>query len=116
MLEITETKLGQALVLGVKGRLDVGTSKILEDKLLQVMAAGETRVVLDCSELDYISSSGLQVLLLAAIRAKDSNRRMVLSSLRPQVKKVFDYAGFTEVFQIYGSQEEAINSFPAHAS
>jgi anti-anti-sigma factor len=67
----------------------------------------ETKLVLDLSELDYISSSGLQVLLLAAIRAKDSNRSIVLASMKPQVKQVLDYAGFAGVFQIAESVKKA---------
>lgn len=109
-MKITEARHGHVLVLGVKGRLDVGTSKILEEKLLSVMGSGETHLVIDLSELDYISSTGLQVLLLAAIRAKDSNRKMILSSLQHQVREVFDYAGFSSIFQIYPTQEEALDS------
>jgi anti-anti-sigma factor len=107
-MEITEEKHEDIAVLGVKGRLDVSSSKLLEERLLAVTGAGTNRIVVDCSELSYISSSGLQVLLLAAIRAKDARGKIVLCSLQDQIKQVLDVAGFSAIFSIYSSRDEAL--------
>jgi len=58
--------------------------------------------------LDFISSSGLRVLLTAGKQLKSVNGKMVLCSLKDHVKEVFDVAGFTMLFNMFSSQEEAI--------
>jgi anti-anti-sigma factor len=111
MLEVTHEKLGGIVAVRIKGRLDVGSAKRLEDHLQALMNEGENRLVVDFSELDYISSSGLHVLLLAAIRAKDARGGVALCGMRDHIRAVFDIAGFSHVFPIYGSQDEALGGF-----
>ena len=65
-MEITEAKKGQGVILGLNGRLDSSNSNGLEQKIRQLIDRGERYLVLDCSQLSYISSSGLRVLLMAA--------------------------------------------------
>jgi anti-anti-sigma factor len=111
MLEITEHKRGDVVILGLRGKLDSSTSVRLEEKLLALIDGGVKQLIVDFSQLDYISSSGLRVLLIAAKRLKSADRKIVLSSMKDQIKEVFDIAGFSSIFPIFHSQEEAINSF-----
>jgi len=110
-MEIREDKRGDIVIVGLKGRLDASTSNRLEERLLALIDGGEKRFVIDFSQLDYISSSGLRVLLMAAKRLRDANGKIVLSSLKDHIKEVFDIAGFSSIFPIFHSQEEAINGF-----
>ena len=109
-MEITEERRADVLILRVIGKLDAATSKALEDKILPVIAAGQERLVVELSQLEYISSAGLRVFILAAKRMEESKGKMILSSLKDSVKQVFDIAGFSSFLCLAGSTEEAIKS------
>jgi anti-sigma B factor antagonist len=108
-MEITSTQEGGILVMAVTGRLDALTSKELETLLLAPIEQGARQVVIDFAEMDYISSAGLRVLLLAARKLSDAGGKIALCGLKPAIKTVFDIAGFSTIFPIYGSQPEARN-------
>jgi anti-anti-sigma factor len=110
-MDITEEKHGDVMLLGIKGRLDASTASRLEEKLLASIDRGERRLVLDCSQLAYISSAGLRVLLVAVKRLSSSNGKIVLYALKDQIKEVFDIAGFSPLFPSFATQEEALRSF-----
>jgi anti-sigma B factor antagonist len=97
--------------VGLKGRLDANTSPGLEERLVGLIDSGEKRFVVEFTELDYISSAGLRVLLMAAKRLKNLNGRIVLASLKDHIKEVFDIAGFSSVLTIYASEKDAKASF-----
>lgn len=109
-MEIKEVKKNQVMVLVVEGRLDSSTSGTLEKKLITMIEAGEKNLVFDFAGMDYISSAGLRVLLMAAKKTGKLGGKVVLASLNPNVKEVFDIAGFTNIFTIFGSQEEAVKA------
>lgn len=108
---ITEERKDKVLVLAVEGRLDSSTSAQLEKKLLAVMDSGETYLILDFASMDYISSAGLRVLLMAAKRIGKAEGKLVLAALSANVKEVFDITGFTDIFIIAESREEAFKAF-----
>lgn len=110
-MNIKEAKMEKATVLMIEGRLDSRTSGILEKKFLAMLEAGEKNFVVDFANMDYISSAGLRVLLMVTKKTKISGGKIVLSALSPNVKEVFDIAGFTSIFNISASQEEAIQAF-----
>lgn len=109
-MEITEERRENILILRVIGRLDASTSKTMEERLLSIIDSGEGRLVIELSQLDYISSAGLRVFLLAAKRMGNTNGRMILCSLKGVVKQVFDIAGFSSFLTLAGSTEEAIKN------
>ena len=109
-MEISEEQKGGVLTLGLSGKLDATSSKAFEDRILAVIDAGARQLVVDLSRLDYVSSSGLRVFLLAAKRLKSANGKIVLCSLKDPVREVFDIAGFSSIFSVYGSHEEALKN------
>lgn len=109
-MEINQEKQDSINIVSLKGRLDAGTSGQLEETLNALVEAGEPKVLVDCRELDYISSAGLRVLLAAAKQFKKLNGSIALSSLNPNVKQVFEISGFTSIFPIYGTREEAVDA------
>ncbi len=110
-MNITEHKKGGIVILSLNGRLDSNTSAELESKILGIIDDGEKRIIVDCLNLDYISSRGLRVFLLGAKKLKNVGGEVVLTSLKDQIKEVFDCTGFTSIFKIFNSNEEAINTF-----
>jgi len=110
-VNIKEIKKEKAIVLMIEGRLDSSSSGMLEKKILSLLETGEKNFLVDFSGMDYISSAGLRVLLMAAKKTKPAGGKVVLSALTDNVKEVFDIAGFISVFPIFATQEEAIQSF-----
>jgi len=106
--EITEHRESGIVVLSVTGRLDSSNAGTLEHKMLGLIDGGESRFVVDCAALDYISSAGLRVLLIAAKRLAATAGVIVLSGLTEQIKEVFDIVGFASIFKIYRTPTDAL--------
>ena len=68
-------------------------------------------MVAELSVVEYISSSGLRVMLSSLKKLNQLDGTLKLSSLQPYVLEVFEIAGFTQLFEIYDSAEEAVDSF-----
>ena len=107
-MDIREDRKADAVILALSGKLDATTAKTFEDKILGVINSGAQRLVLDLSQLEYVSSSGLRVFLLAAKRLQATDGKIVLCGLQDNVRQVFDLAGFSSFLSTYGSRDEAI--------
>lgn len=79
-------------VVRLRGELDVATAPDLERTLLKPRPAGE-RVVLDLSELRFMDSTGLSVLLRAEVAAREGNWQIVLRAVPPNIRRLFEIAG-----------------------
>ncbi len=113
-MNITITRIDSppCTVLAVEGQL-VGAAPVeLEKALQQVIADGETRLVLDLAGAPGMASSGLRVIISAAkrVRAVPSGD-LRLSRPTQQMLDVLDLAGLLRVFKVYSSQQEAVASF-----
>ncbi len=107
-MEITDSKRNGIAVLTVAGRVDASNAGVLEEKLLARIAAGEKVLVVDCAQLDYISSAGLRALLVAAKRLMPSGGKVALAALKEHIKEVFDIAGFSSIFSVHRTTDEAV--------
>jgi anti-sigma B factor antagonist len=107
-MDIGEERKADVLILVVSGRLDTATARTFEDRLLTRIDSGERRLVIDLRQLEYVSSSGLRVFLLAAKRL-GAEGRIAVCSLNGHVRRVFDLVGFSSLVDIYGTREEAID-------
>jgi anti-anti-sigma factor len=99
---------GEVAVVAPEGRIDTNTSGELERMLFGHLGAGETRVLVDLSGVEYISSAGLRVLLKAAKTVREKGGRLVLCSLGQSVREVFDLAGLRPIFAIEDSRDLAL--------
>ena len=106
-MELSIEKQGNINVVEVKGRLDTSNYMEFDNKLQELMTPGSFTLV-DCTELDYVSSSGLRVLLQVARQLEERSGRIVLCSVQEPVRRIFEIAGFASLFHIYGSSQEAI--------
>jgi anti-anti-sigma factor len=107
-VDVREDTVDDVLVLEVKGRLDSGSAPVLGAKLTDALGAPGRRLVLDLRQLEYISSAGFRILLLAARRAEEMDSRFVLSSVAGKVRQLFDLGGFLDLFPISASREDGI--------
>jgi anti-sigma B factor antagonist len=106
-MDLSGSVTGNRAVITVTGRVDAATCPGLEDAVHRYISQGCTGLVFDFSGLDYISSAGLRVLLSARKQLVPLNGTVVLVGLRPFVREVFDMTGFSKIFPIYQTLEEA---------
>ena len=101
-LKISMTKDGAEYTFLLEGRLDTLTSPELESKINEVVDDAK-KLTLDLAKLEYISSAGLRVLLGAAQDIEDKGE-VIIRSLTPSVREVFELTGFSDLFIIESSE------------
>ena len=101
---------GDVRVLAPQGRIDSTTSSTLETAALNIINDGASRIVVDLGAVDYISSAGLRVVLLAGKKAKAAGGGLVLAGLQPTIRDVFEISGFLRLFEVKDTRAEAINA------
>jgi anti-anti-sigma factor len=110
MMEVTERKRDSVMIVGIEGRVDAITASTLESKIGDIVAR-EKLLLLDCSGLEYMSSSGLRVLLLLVKKLKSLGGKIVLFAVQESVKEVFDISGFSKLFTICDTEDEGLKEF-----
>ena len=110
-MEITERKAENCTVVGIDGRLDTTNYSVLEKKLMALIDDGDIRLLVNLSKMDYVSSSGLRILLMALKRITMAKGKFALCSLQENIKEIFEISGFTNIFEIYGNEEAGLKAF-----
>lgn len=109
-MNIGEEQRGDVILLAPEGRLDSNTAPALETRLMERIKNGGTRLVVDFSQLDYISSAGLRVLLMAAKRLKAAKGSLALCSMKEHIYKVFKISGFLPILTVVDDTDAAISA------
>jgi len=110
-MQIVQERYGNALVLGLSGRIDNSTNGELKSALdphIPGCRSGGDRLILDFANVDYISSVGLRVLMLAAKQIREQGGAIVVAALQPVVREIFEISRFNLVFQCFGSVRDAL--------
>lgn len=108
-MKITKDEINGFSVLKVEGRVDATNFMEMETEVIRLFDEGKTSIIIDCSGLVYISSSGLRVFLIAQKKAMAKNGKLFLCCMQPLIKEIFDISGFTTIFRIYGTLEETLS-------
>jgi anti-anti-sigma factor len=98
-------------IMEIEGRIDAHTAPDVEKELLVLQEKKVAKIIVDFSEVKYISSGGLRVFLTALKWTRASSGDLKLVKLVPNVEKIFKLAGFTKIFNIMHDIESALNSF-----
>jgi anti-sigma B factor antagonist len=110
-MELSEKIIQNVGVLTVSGQIDASSAPEMEKALHSLVEAQHGKVVVDLAKVDYVSSAGLRVLLAGIKQARGLGGDLRVAGLQPQVKEVFDIAGFTPLFKIHADATAAVNSF-----
>lgn len=111
-MQIAEARVDGIVAVAPAGRIDTTTAPLLEQHLFRLLAAGERRIVVDFSAVDYISSAGLRVMLVLARRVRDINGQLELCAMGDAVRQVFQLAGFLPLFVVRDSRAAALQQIP----
>ena len=110
-----ETYLGEAdeqvIVIVADGGLNSGTAEQIEKVVQQAVDCGMKGVIVDCSKLDIISSTGLGRLLMLHQRIKAQGGEVKLAGLRGMLVQVLQLSRLDKVFEIYPDVSQARLAF-----
>ena len=98
-MEIKKVKDGENVFLTLEGRLDTLTAPMLQEALSEWMPVASA-IEMDFLKVEYVSSAGLRVLLLAEKNMKLSGKSMTLKNVSSEVMEVFDITGFSGILDI----------------
>lgn len=102
-MEITQRKVGDAIVLSLKGRLD----QLAAPKINVPLSTGNLYIVLDMEGVDYVASSGISLLLSMTRRAREKNGDVVLACVQRQIATVITSMRLDKVFDVFTDIESA---------
>jgi anti-sigma B factor antagonist len=97
-MKLTKTQEGSKLTVAVSGNLDTQTAPELQGELKTALT-GITSLILDFTDLDYISSAGLRV-VRGASKVMNRQGDMLVRGCNPEVKEVFEITGFADVINV----------------
>jgi len=110
-MELIERKTEKCMIIGIKGRLDTINYSILEKRLTELLDQNIDRILINCAQMDYVSSSGLRILLMALKRITMVKGKFVLCNLQENIREIFEISGFTTIFEIHPNEEDALRVF-----
>ena len=111
-MEITNQEFKHCDLFKVKGRVDSATAPDFSKALEKANKDGRYKLVIDMSELEYMSSAGFRALLAAQRNCKHYNRgELVLVSVPERIREALELAGFTELFKTFNDTVAAVGSF-----
>lgn len=111
MTNIQEVVKGDVVVLHVKGKLDTILSPQVEKKGIQLMNAGQMKLILDISDVSYVNSAGLRMLLSLKKQMKSAGGKFIVCNLRPEVMEIMKICGFDHVLEFAKNEEDALRQF-----
>jgi anti-anti-sigma factor len=109
-MHITEHVSNGVAILSINGRIDAASADQFQQKLLATIGDRPVRLVLDFAQVEYISSSGLRVLIVAAKRVTAVRGKMLFCGMGGLVREVFELAGFTALAPFFLDRDAALAS------
>ncbi|MDR2158006.1 MAG: STAS domain-containing protein [Holosporaceae bacterium] len=97
-------------ILTPVGKIDTSTAKAFEDGIMNAVEANN-KIAIRFSEIDYISSAGLRVVLMAGKKLSASKGALALINMPEKIFSVFKMSGFDKILKIYPSFEESKSFF-----
>lgn len=111
-MEIAKQEFKHCDMLKVKGRVDSATAPQFTKALEAITKAGRFKIVIDMTDLEYMSSAGFRALLAAQRVCKRYNRgEVVLANTPMRIREALELAGFTELFKTFDDTLKAVGHF-----
>ena len=98
-------------ILHIKGYLDAHTAPELENGLQTLVDEGRYKIIVNFSELSYISSAGLGVFMGFIEDVKENDGDIKLTNMTPKIYRVFDLLGFPTLYEIFDDEQKAIDKY-----
>ncbi len=111
--------LARTTIVIPEGRLDFSAAADFQAQVEQALAGAgppPAALIIECAGLEYISSAGLRVFLLAARSAQRSGLSFSVCALRQSVHEVFDLSGFSRVMAVHPDRSSALAQHPGNSA
>ncbi|HPI38138.1 MAG TPA: STAS domain-containing protein [Ignavibacteriaceae bacterium] len=107
-MTITEKEVNGISVIQIEGKLDINTFDILENKLNGLLEKGIKKLLVDCTGLTFISSTGLRILIMAQKKLSAVGGVIGLFGLNETTRKIFDITVYDKLFPIFNDEASAV--------
>ena len=98
VIEIKERDGGMTAIFN--GRLDTPAAVKAQQEIGPLLENADKEIILDCTKLDYISSSGLRLFLTIRKEASVKGGKIIIENINDEIRKVFMMTGFFNLFEI----------------
>lgn len=108
-MEVDKYETNDTTVVTLNGRLDTNTTAGAQAQIETFLEAGANSVLLNCEQLEFISSAGLRMMLAIAKKLTASGGELKVCSLNDTVREVFEISGFSSLLSVFSSEAEALS-------
>jgi anti-sigma B factor antagonist len=108
-MKMTVSRRDSAIIVDLDGQLDGNSSPDIQEQIMALLEP-DARIVLDMSDVTYMSSAGLRVLLILARRLEATGSRVVLVGLMEEVQDTMSITGFLGFFTVWETVEEGLRA------
>lgn len=110
-METQVEEKGDVIVVRLEGRLDAASSPQLEKQMNSIIDSGHFKLVLNFASVDYLSSSGMRLMLSMSKKLKNLEGKLLACNVNDEVMDVIKMTGFHQVMEIYPTEEECFVHF-----
>ena len=110
-MEIEQRVEGSVTIVSPHQKLDTGTAPMAGQTFSDLMNHGAQRIVVDFSDVPYITSAGLRVLLATAKQLRAKGGELRVCALNEAVQEVFEISGFNTLLPVFASPADAVREF-----
>ena len=111
-MEITTTPFKHCDLVKATGRVDSSTAPRLDEQIAAILDDGRYKIVFDMTDVEYMSSAGLRVLVNTQKTCKRYNRgELVLAVVSERIYEALELVGFVRLFKFYDNVLDAVGSF-----
>ncbi len=101
----------EVCLIGIEGEIDANTARRLDRTLKDLLAQDHSRLVLDASQMSFISSAGLRAIVYAQREARKCGGQVRVCGLNALARQIFEMAGLDEFLQICETRQEAMEDW-----
>lgn len=97
-------------ILNIKGRVDASVSAQIHEKIMDEIESGCSKMVIDFSDVNYISSAGLRVMIYASKALSKNSGSFSICSLSKNIEKIFEVSGLSTLFSIHDNLDSSLSN------
>ena len=97
-------------IMRLEGRIDATSAPILETKINELLGKGMVRLLIELSQVDYLSSAGLRFLLAATKKYKSYEGVLAIAAAGEEVMEIIKMAGFEKILNIFPDEKQAVHT------
>jgi len=106
-MNLLVTQSNDFTIVSVDGRIDTTNANEFEKPMVELIEGGTHKIILDCSDLNYISSAGLRVFIIIQKKIIAVQGEFKLVNLQPAIQEIFDISGFSSIFKVFPDLDKA---------